>query len=118
MFGRKKKKRLEEERRNAAAAKLQQEKAKAPVKKEEEKPKKEPVVDAPKKEEKPKERKMSYHITKHPQGGWQIKKGKAERALKRFKTQKEAIDYAKDLEKNGASFIIHKADGSTRKKTY
>jgi hypothetical protein len=66
-----------------------------------------------------KERKMSYHITRHPQGGWQLKKGKADRALKRFETQKEAIDYAKQLEKErGISFIIHKADGSTRKKTY
>lgn len=71
------------------------------------------------KEEKAKPRKMAYHITKHPQGGWQIKKGGAQRALKRFDTQKEAIDYAKVLEKErGASYIIHKADGRTRKKTY
>lgn len=65
-----------------------------------------------------KTRKESYHITKHPDGGWQIKKGKAQRATKKFKTQKEAIDYAKELEKNGASYIIHKADGTTRKKKY
>ena len=65
-----------------------------------------------------KERKLSYHITKHPSGGWQLKKGKAERALKRFKTQKEAIEYAKELEKKGASYMIHKQDGTTRKKKY
>lgn len=72
------------------------------------------------KEEKPKqERSLPYHITKHPKGGWQIKRGKAERALKRFDTQKEAIEYAKDLEKErGISYIIHKADGSIRKKDY
>lgn len=71
------------------------------------------------KEEPKKERKLPYHITKHPKGGWQIKKGKAERALKRFDTQKEAIEYAKDLEKStGNSYVIHKADGSIRKKEY
>jgi len=84
--------------------------------------KQETVLEQPDKAEKPApktERKMSYHITKHPQGGWQIKKGKAERALKRFDTQKEAIDYAKQLEKErGISYLIHKADGSTRKKKY
>ncbi|QMS86026.1 DUF2188 domain-containing protein [Candidatus Xianfuyuplasma coldseepsis] len=62
---------------------------------------------------------MSYHITKHPKGGWQLKKGKADRALKRFDTQKEAIDYAEQLEKErGISFVIHKADGSVRRKKY
>jgi len=71
-----------------------------------------------KEEPKAKERKMSYHITKHKSGGWQIKKGGADRALKRFDTQKAAIEYAKELEKKGASYIIHKADGTTRKKTY
>jgi hypothetical protein len=66
-----------------------------------------------------KERKLPYHITKHPKGGWQIKKGKADRALKRFDTQKEAIEYAKEMEKSsGISYIIHKADGSIRKKEY
>jgi len=66
-----------------------------------------------------KERKLSYHITKHPNGGWQLKKGKADRALKLFKTQKEAIDYANQLEKErGISYLIHKTDGSNRKKKY
>lgn len=74
--------------------------------------------DVEEKEEKKKPRKLSYHVTKHPKGGWQIKKAKAERALKRFNTQREAIEYAKELEKSGASFVIHKADGTTRKKKY
>lgn len=66
-----------------------------------------------------KKRKASNHITKHPQGGWQIKKSGASRALKRFRTQKEAIEYAKGLEEStGTAYVIHKADGKTRKKTY
>lgn len=64
-------------------------------------------------------RKMPYHITKHPNGGWQIKRGKGKKALKLFDTQKDAIEYAKVLEKEkGESYIIHKANGTTRKKTY
>jgi hypothetical protein len=70
-------------------------------------------------EKKTKPRTQPYHITKHPDGGWQIKRGGADRALKRFDTQKEAIEYAKVIEKErGVSYIIHKADGSIRKKEY
>ncbi len=76
------------------------------------------TVEEPEEEKKPK-RNQPYHITKHSKGGWQIKRGGAERALKRFDTQKEAIEYAKEIEKEkGVSYVIHKADGRTRKKNY
>jgi len=66
-----------------------------------------------------KKRKAAIHVTKHKSGGWQVKKEGAQRALKLFKTQKEAIDHAKMIEKEkGTGYIIHKADGSTRKKKY
>jgi len=119
-FGKKKKKKAEEMK---VAPKVVKEEPKVvveepkevkeDVKKVEPATKKEPQSKA-----KPKPKKQSYHITKHTSGGWQIKKGKAVRALKRFKTQKEAIEYAKELEKNGASYMIHKQDGTTRKKKY
>lgn len=74
------------------------------------------IKEEPKEEKK---RKVSNHITKHPQGGWQIKKSGSNRALKRFRTQKEAIEFAKGLEETtGTAYVIHKADGKTRKKTY
>lgn len=85
---------------------------------------KELPVEEDKKEEKEetkpkKKRNLPYHITKHPKGGWQIKRGNAERALKRFDTQKEAIEYAEELEKErGVGYVIHKVDGSVRKKDY
>ena len=42
-----------------------------------------------------------------------------EKALKLFKTQQEAIDYAKKVAGNQDGFIvIHKKDGSFRKLTY
>ena len=46
-----------------------------------------------------KKRKAINHITKHKDGGWQVKKEGAQRALKKFGTQKEAIDFAKNIEK-------------------
>lgn len=78
------------------------------------------VINEDKEVEKPKKaRKQPYHITTHPDGGWQIKRGKAKKALRRFDTQNQAIEFAKALEKEkGESYIIHKADGTTRKKTY
>ena len=70
----------------------------------------EPEEDDKEETEKPKKaRKLPYHITKHADGGWQIKRGKAKKALRKFETQKEAIEFAKVLEKeklnNDANFI-------------
>ena len=72
-----------------------------------------------KKAEPKKKRQAAMHITKHKDGGWQVKRENAQRALRKFETQKEAIEYAKQIEKDkGIGYIIHKADGSTRKKKY
>ena len=87
--------------------------APAPVKKEEPKPAAKPAADkatpragAPK----------SYHITQHPNGGWQVKGSKSEKALKLFPTQAEAIAYARELEKSsGVSFRVHGRSGKIRK---
>ena len=91
-----------------------------PVTKEESVTKEEPDVEEVKEEEKtPKKRRAAMHITKHKDGGWQVKKEGAKRALRLFGTQKEAIEFAKQVEKEkGTGYIIHKADGSTRKKKY
>lgn len=61
-----------------------------------------------------------YHISKRKSDGmWQIKAAGAEKAIKLFRTQKEAIDYCKTLANNqDASIMIHKEDGSFRKLTY
>ena len=72
-----------------------------------------------KKETPKKKRQAAMHITKHKDGGWQVKRENAQRALRKFDTQKEAIEYAKKIEdEKGIGYIIHKADGSTRKKRY
>lgn len=61
-----------------------------------------------------------YHISKRKDDGkWQIKAEGGAKAIKLFKTQKEAIDYCKTLADNqDARIMIHKEDGSFRKLTY
>ncbi len=59
----------------------------------------------------------TYHISKHVLSGtWQVKLANGEKAIKIFKTQKEAIDYAKGLVKTqGGSIRVHSKKGSIRK---
>ncbi len=60
-----------------------------------------------------------YHISLHKDGKWQVKGEKAEKALKLFNTQQEAIAYAKTVAGNQeGSIIIHKVDGKMRKQDY
>lgn len=61
----------------------------------------------------------NYHISQRADGRWQVKGALAEKALKIFATQAEAIDYAKKVADNQeGNFTIHKKDGKIRKKTY
>ncbi|MDE5729085.1 MAG: DUF2188 domain-containing protein, partial [Clostridia bacterium] len=97
------------EKKQTKAAEVKEEKA--PAKKAESKPA----------EEKPaKKAAKVYHISKRKEDGkWQIKAAGGEKAIKLFRTQKEAIDYCKTLADNqDASIMIHKEDGSFRKLTY
>ena len=67
----------------------------------------------------PKTTVKNYHITLREDGKWQVKAGKAEKALKIFDTQAQAIEYAKKVAENQEGNItIHKKDGKIRKKTY
>lgn len=61
-----------------------------------------------------------YHISQRNEDNmWQVKAEGADKALKLFKTQQEAIDYAKKVAGNQeGSIMIHKKDGSFRKLTY
>lgn len=72
------------------------------------------------KKETPKDNKFNgkarvYHISTH-ENGYKVKLAGGERAIKTFKTQKEAIAYAKELVKSqGGSYVIHSLNGSIRK---
>lgn len=59
----------------------------------------------------------SQHVTPHPNGGWQVKGGGNKKATVITKTQKEAIQIAKNIAKNNQSeLVIHGTNGRIREK--
>jgi hypothetical protein len=58
----------------------------------------------------------NYHITKHPDGGWQYKRENAQRAAGITRTQKEAELAAKEILRNhgGGEVRIHTPKGPIR----
>ena len=59
----------------------------------------------------------AYFVSTHPDGGWQVKKAGAQKALKRFKTKAEAEEYAKTVAENqGTNVVRKKKDGKIQKK--
>lgn len=61
-----------------------------------------------------------YHISKRKEDNkWQVKAAGADKALKLFLTQAEAIEFAKKTAGNQeAKIMIHKEDGTFRRLTY
>ncbi len=60
-----------------------------------------------------------YHISLREDNKWQVKCEGAEKALKLFDTQNDAIAYAKSVADNQeGSIVIHKVDGKIRKQKY
>lgn len=61
--------------------------------------------------------KKDYHVTPHPDGGWQVKKEGADRASSRHETQEGAIDQAREqARRDGVEVVIHRPDGTIRDK--
>lgn len=59
----------------------------------------------------------AYFVSPHPDGGWQVKKANAAKALKKFKTKAEAEAYAKQVAANqGTTVVRKKKDGKIQKK--
>ena len=57
----------------------------------------------------------TYHITKQPNGEWQVKLAGGQKAIKLFPTQREAIAFARGLvESRGGSYRIHSVKGKIR----
>ena len=98
---------------NKPAKPVKEEKKSEPKKAAKEEVKEEPVKEEPKAET---ERVTNYHVSQHPDGGWQVKREKATKALKIFKTQAEAIAFAKEKAGNQENnVIVHKKTGQIRK---
>ncbi len=54
----------------------------------------------------------THHVVPNPQGGWNVRRGGAERASGHFETKQEAIDRGREMSRNaGTEFKIHKRDG-------
>ncbi|MGI1805432.1 DUF2188 domain-containing protein [Exiguobacterium sp. TDN 0502] len=61
--------------------------------------------------------KRNQHVLPHPQGGYQVKADGADRATKRFPTQKEAIAEGRRIAKNQKTeLVIHNKEGQIREK--
>lgn len=57
----------------------------------------------------------TYHVTKQPNGQWQVRLAGGNKAIKLFDTQREAIAFAKGLvESRGGSYRIHSVKGKIR----
>jgi hypothetical protein len=57
------------------------------------------------------------HVVPSSNGGWDSKKGGAERASKHFDTKKEAETYSRQLSiKEQSELVIHKKDGKIERK--
>ncbi len=53
-----------------------------------------------------------HHVVPNPNGGWDVKRDRAERSSGHFDTKKEAIDYGRKVSRNQQTeFIIHNKDG-------
>ncbi len=57
------------------------------------------------------------HVVPNPNGGWDSKKGGAERASKHFETKKATEDYSRDMsKKEGSELFIHGKNGQIQRK--
>ena len=56
--------------------------------------------------------KTTHHVTPHPNGGWQVKKGGADKASVIANTKAKAIDLGRKISRNQHSeLLIHNANG-------
>lgn len=59
----------------------------------------------------------SHHVVPNPDGGWDVKKGGAERASGHYDTKVDAVKDGRQISKNqGTEFFIHGKDGKIQQK--
>ena len=70
---------------------------------------------AAKKEAPKKEATRTYHLVKRSDGKWEVKFAGGQKAIKLFNTQKEAVEYSKQMAKNqGGSMLVHNSKGANK----
>ena len=59
----------------------------------------------------------THHVVHNPDGGWDVKKGGADRASVHFERKQDAIDAGREISRNqGTEFYIHGRDGKIQRK--
>jgi hypothetical protein len=59
----------------------------------------------------------THHVVPAKDGGWNVKKGGADKASKHFEDKKDAVDFGREVSKNQRSELyIHKKDGTIQSK--
>lgn len=54
----------------------------------------------------------THHVVPSPNGGWNVKKGGAEKASKHFDKKEQAVSYGRQISKKQESeLVIHGKDG-------
>lgn len=54
----------------------------------------------------------SHHVVPNSDGGWDVKRGGADRSSKHFERKAEAVEWGRDVSRNqGTEFRIHNQDG-------
>lgn len=54
----------------------------------------------------------THHVVHNPDGGWDVKRGGADRASSHHETKEEAIDSGREVSRNqGTELRIHNMDG-------
>ena len=56
-----------------------------------------------------------YHVVKRDDGKWEIKFAGGQKAIKLFKTQKEALEYSRKMAKNqDGKMLVHNSRGANK----
>jgi hypothetical protein len=54
----------------------------------------------------------THHVVPNSDGGWDLKKGGGDKAIKHFENKKEAVDFGRKVSQNqNSEFLVHGKDG-------
>ena len=57
-----------------------------------------------------------HYVVSNPEGGWDVIRGSALRALRHFDTKKEAVEYGQKVSRNqNTEFVIHHKNGKIQR---
>ena len=57
------------------------------------------------------------HVVPNPDGSWDVKRSRSERASRHFDTKTEAVDAGREISRNQRTeFVIHRKDGTIQRK--